>query len=233
MFDVVQTATEIFDAIESLADDKRRRATEKSAPTAMRVLGVTSPKLRGLLKDWGKTLRGESPKTVIALTSALVKSKTLEGRMAGYLLLHGHKNAMAALDLKTVLGLGEGIDNWISVDTFAELIAGMAWRGGILSDETIHQWTRSDDRWWRRASVVATVSLNKKARGATGDSPRTLEVCALVAKDHDDMVVKALSWALRELSKREPESVLAFLDEHGDDLHPRVQRECARRSKRG
>ena len=233
MLNVEKTATEIHEAIEALADDKRRQATENNAPTAMRVLGVTAPKLHSLLKGWVKDLRNQPPKTVITLTSALVNAGTLEGRMAGCLLLHDHKKALAALDLKTVLAFGEGIDNWVSVDTFAELIAGMCWRAGILSDETIHEWTHSDNRWWRRAAVVATVSLNKKARGATGDPARTLKVCALVADDHDDMVVKALSWALRELAKRDSEPVIAFLKEHDHSLHPRVKREVRTKIETG
>ena len=54
-------------------------------------------------------------------------------------------------------------------------------------------WARSPDRWLRRSALVATV-------GAKAEAARTLAVCAGLAADRDDMVVKALSWALRELS---------------------------------
>lgn len=61
------------------------------------------------------------------------------------------------------------------------------------------------DRWvWRRAVSVSTVPLNMKSRGGIGDPQRTLAVCDLLIADRDDMVVKALSWALRELAEREP-----------------------------
>ena len=39
------------------------------------------------------------------------------------------------------------------------------------------------------------------------------------------MVVKALSWALRELAVRDPEAVRAFLQEQGDGLAARIRRE--------
>jgi len=39
------------------------------------------------------------------------------------------------------------------------------------------------------------------------------------------MVVKALSWALRELAKRDPQAVSAFLTEHEAALAARVVRE--------
>ena len=72
------------------------------------------------------------------------------------------------------------------------------------------------DRWWRRAALVSTVPLNLRAAGGTGDTSRTLAICEQLAADRDDMVVKALSWALRELSVRwDPDAVRAFL------AHPR------------
>jgi 3-methyladenine DNA glycosylase AlkD len=89
----------------------------------------------------------------------------------------------------------------------------------------IQSWARSKDRWWRRAALVSTVPLNNKTRGGQGDAARTLAICAMLVEDRDDMVVKALSWALRELVKHDPKSVRAFMAEHKDTLAPRVRRE--------
>ena len=84
---------------------------------------------------------------------------------------------------------------------------------------------KSNDFWRRRIPIVATVSLNQKARGGTGDAQRTLEICELVVNDHEDMLNKALSWALRELAKIDREPVGKFIDKHKGELHPRVLRE--------
>lgn len=47
----------------------------------------------------------------------------------------------------------------------------------------------------------------------------------MLIADRDEMVVKALSWALRELAKREPKPVRAFLTTHKDALAARLTRE--------
>ena len=50
----------------------------------------------------------------------------------------------------------------------------------------------------------------------TGDeryAARTLAVCRTLAADRDDMVVKAMSWALRVLSDRDRPAVEAFMAE--------------------
>jgi 3-methyladenine DNA glycosylase AlkD len=58
-------------------------------------------------------------------------------------------------------------------------------------------------------------------------------VCEMLTDDRDDMVVKALSWALRELSKCDPDSVREFLVEHEGALAPRVSREVNNKLKTG
>jgi len=84
---------------------------------------------------------------------------------------------------------------------------------------------QSDDHWIRRIAVVSTVALNQKARGGKGDSEKTLYICRLVVDDHQEMITKALSWALRELAKIEIKQVANFIEENGDRLHKRVLRE--------
>jgi 3-methyladenine DNA glycosylase AlkD len=119
------------------------------------------------------------------------------------------------------------------VDLFGCTVAGQAWREGILSDATVLQWARSADRWRRRLALVATVPLNSRARGGTGDAARTLKVCQTLVDDRDDMVVKALSWALRELVKRDPKAVITFLNRFGARVAARVRREVRSKLKTG
>ena len=164
-------------------------------------------------------------RSVVELAMLLIESDELIPRIFAYELVHYHKAALRSLNSRNIVKLGKGIDSWVAVDTFACYLSGPAWRERQFPDKVISSWTRSNDRWWRRAAVVSTVALNNKARGGKGDSRRTLKICRLVVEDHDDMVVKALSWALRELSKREPATVEAFVQENRERLHPRVIRE--------
>src|SRR6202035_1489210 len=99
--------------------------------------------------------------------------------------------------------LGRNLDSWAAVDTFACYLAGPAWREHQVPDSLILGWARSANRWWRRTALVCTVALNNQARGGRGDSERTLRICRTLVHDRDDMVVKAMSWALRELAKRD------------------------------
>jgi len=80
---------------------------------------------------------------------------------------------------------------------------------------------------------VSTVPLNSRARGGGGDTARTVAVCRTLVGDRDDMVVKAMSWALRELAKRDPSAARRFLTAHRKELAARVLREVGNKLATG
>lgn len=231
--DLGAIVAEVTARIEAAADPERRRVAASYTPTAMRVLGTAVPSVRAVVRDVGKRVRNESAEAVVSLAGALVAACIFEVRHAGYEVLSRHRLAMEGLRTRDVERLGEGIDNWASVDTFATMVAGPAWREGGVTDAAVLRWAGSEDRWWRRTAVVATVALNQKARGGRGDTPRTLMMCERLVMDRDDMVVKGLSWALRALLVRDRAAVKGFLDGHGDGVAPRVRREVGNKLRSG
>ncbi|MFO0492241.1 MAG: DNA alkylation repair protein [bacterium] len=92
------------------------------------------------------------------------------------------------------------LTGWCSTDCFGSFISGVAWGQGVLTDEHILAWTRSEHLWTRRAALVSTVPLNQPARGAT--APRGEAWRTLVVKD--------------------PEAVVAFVDKHREHLAAHV-----------
>jgi 3-methyladenine DNA glycosylase AlkD len=130
-----------------------------------------------------------------------------------------------------LLKLGKGLNSWSSVDCFAMYLSGPLWARSRISDRMIASWARSKDRWWRRTALVSTVTLSR--RGNADDVRRVLQVCTLLVADGDDMVVKALSWALREMAKKHPDEARAFLEEHRHALAARVVREVNNKLKTG
>lgn len=210
----------------SNVDSKQIRDLE--AEVAARISALPDQKtdaIRSVRREFSQRLAKVPPELVIRLALRLTRRSELILRVVAYELVQHHKPAAASLNAGCLEELGQGLDSWVAVDTFACYLAGPAWRERQVSDASIRRWARSRDRWWRRAALVSTVPLNLKARGGTGDQSRTLDICEMLVKDRDDMVVKALSWALRELAKRDPESVRGFLAKHEHELAPRVLRE--------
>jgi 3-methyladenine DNA glycosylase AlkD len=63
--------------------------------------------------------------------------------------------------------------------------------------------------------------------------PRTLKICRLLVGDHEDMVEKALSWALRELVVHDAGAVKDFIAEHEATLGSLVKREVGNKLRTG
>jgi 3-methyladenine DNA glycosylase AlkD len=168
--------------------------------------------MRAIRRKYSQSLQTAPVGFVFELATILSK---IDGyRWIAYELIRGHPAAFASLGAAELERLGQGIDSWWTVDAFARTLSGPAWQKGHVPDQLILKWSRSSDRWWRRAALVSTVALNVRSQGGQGDVPRTLSICRILAGDQDEMVAKALSWALRELVVHDPGAVQEFLDEH-------------------
>jgi 3-methyladenine DNA glycosylase AlkD len=220
-------------ALRGLADPERRRVTQGYFPTKMEILGVSAPKMRTVLRQLVKEMKGEPPERVLELAGLLRDSGTHEGRQVAFELIEKRKDARNLLMTRDVKALGQGNDNWASVDAFSVYISGPLWREGRISDKEVLTWTRSRDLWWRRTALVSTVALNMKSRGGTGDSHRTLTICETLAGDSEPMVAKGLSWALRALIPVDRRGVEGFLRDHDDAIPSLVKREVRNKLKTG
>ena len=200
----------------------------------LRALGSPSTaEIREVRQRFSRRLAATSAADVVAVALALVDVPGFAHRFVGYELIAYHRAALASLGEVELAVLARGMDSWEKVDTFGCYLAGPAWREGQVPDGVVHAWARSPDRWLRRAALVCTVALNIRARGGRGDAPRTLQVCEMLLRDRDDMVVKAMSWALRALSTQDRAAAADFLARHRAELASRVVRELTNKLETG
>jgi 3-methyladenine DNA glycosylase AlkD len=196
----------------------------KGIDKEIRSLAVKNvPNIRAVRRKYSSMLNKSKPEIVLALGRKIFK--TYGYRWVAYELIIEHQGAIRKIGEAELEDLGVGLAHWGDVDAFAGYLAGPAWQFGQIDDKLVHKWARSDDRWWRRVALVCTVALNRPTLGGKGDVRRTIAVCKILAGDKDDMVVKAMSWALRELIRHDVNAVLNFLEKYDDVLASRVKRE--------
>ncbi len=156
-----------------------------------------------------------------------------ECQQMGFEYLGKDKQALKELIERDIDALMVNMDNWATVDSFALHILGYAYRESIISIDKLKTLYQSDDFWLRRLAIVSTIPLNLRSRGGKGDPKRTLEICEWAIDDHADLINKAMSWALRELSKVEPILVVDFINQYESRLHYRVLREVRNKINTG
>ena len=189
----------------------------------------TTMTVRKVRRGHSRALKAADAAFIIELARVLLARDRSSGRSGlrwvAYELIRNHKPAFESLNDALLDELGQGMNSWDTVDDFSRILSGPAWLRGMASDALIRRWAICDDLWWRRAALVSTVALNMRSYGGNGDTPRTLEICDTLASDREDMVQKALSWALRELVWHDADAVRSFLDAHDEHLAARVKRE--------
>ena len=231
------TNTEIVDLmLEDLNNTAASKHNTLGVPgfqTNMQRLGVSSPYIKSIVNTWSEVLISFKPQRWIELCIQLTQTGIFESQILAYELLWKNKNVLKSLNHEQVLILGGTLDNWVSVDSYSTMIAGWHWREGTLPDSQIIEWLRSKSVWMRRVAVVCTIPLNLKSKGGAGDAHRTLMVCKKAIDDSEDLIIKALSWALRELSKVDKTAVENFIEKHWDKLHPKVRREVTTKLETG
>lgn len=181
--------------------------------------------VRALRRRVSAELADHSAKDVVRVAERVMHSAAPGCHVIACEMILHRPDALSILRAKDLERIGRSMASWGEVDTFACYLSGRAWRAGQIEDSTILEWADSESRWWRRAALASTVPLNVRAQGGSGDARRTLRICRRLIDDRDPIVVKALSWALRELAVRDADAVSAFMLKHGERLAAQVRRE--------
>ncbi|HTD17491.1 MAG TPA: DNA alkylation repair protein [Chthoniobacterales bacterium] len=180
----------------------------------------TVPVLRAIRKTISRKINLLDRQIVIEAALALISRKRVH-RFIPYEIVQNHPGAMEGISWAEIEQLGEGMASWSEVDSFGCFVSGPAWAAERIRDAKVKGWAKSFDRWHRRAALVSTLALND-CPVARDSTKRTLEICRMLISDRDDMVVKAMSWALRRLGTVDPEASRNFINQHKEQLASRI-----------
>jgi 3-methyladenine DNA glycosylase AlkD len=106
------------------------------------------------------------------------------------------------------------INSWDLVDR-----SGIHVVGGYLFDKprkVLYQLARSKDTWERRTAIVSTLYFIGK--GDVGDA---LKIAEILIEDDQDLIHKAIGWALRFAGDKDRKKLVLFLDRYAATM-PRV-----------
>jgi 3-methyladenine DNA glycosylase AlkD len=107
---------------------------------------------------------------------------------------------------------------WDSLDSIAPQVGELARKYPELVEENINHWSKHDNFWLRRASILFQLKYKNETNEAL-----LYEYMVKNADSKEFFIQKAIGWALREYSKTNPESVKAFIE--GNQLAPLSIRE--------
>jgi 3-methyladenine DNA glycosylase AlkD len=108
-----------------------------------------------------------------------------------------------------VLNVLKDIIDWEICDQLSlKVIVNLAVQNQKELFSLMHEWIKSKNKWIRRLAV-ATIPPYIRAKGM--ESKICLKLLNKAMKEKDKDVKKAIGWALREITKKDPKSVFEFL----------------------
>jgi len=139
--------------------------------------------------------------------------------------LSGHRRARAFQDLAALPMYEELIVTgawWDYVDELAEhRIGPLLAAYPVPMRKTLLVWSRSDDLWKRRTSIICQMFF----REAT-DLKLLFSCIEPSLASQEFFLRKAIGWALRQLAKHDPHTVRRYVKEHATELSPLSRREA-------
>ena len=169
-------------------------------------LGIRVPQTRDVVKNCGKISFSEIQK--------LLDSEYHEARLAGFLLLvRDFKKAKKDETTKKsiydfYLVNAKKANNWDLADMSCRDIA-----GGYLLDKTdrsiLYTLAESDNLWEQRIAMVSTWMFIKH-----NDYDDALKLAEIFFSHKNDLIHKATGWMLREVGKKDRETLTDFLEKH-------------------
>ena len=217
--------------LEGLGDPAKAAELAAYHGVERRYLGIATPVLDALAKDW----RGDDLAARLVLATALWGSNIHEARIcAAKLLTQARLRPDDAPAWDLIVSWLPDVDCGAIADQVAN--AGskrVVWDTSRL--DQIDEWTASEHVWTRRAVLGFTQPWTKQNRAKLEDEAvrdRVLGWAALFAEDHDPLIQRVVAWWLRDLSRFDVPRVQAFLEEHGERMTRSARREAAQMMKR-
>jgi 3-methyladenine DNA glycosylase AlkD len=223
----------LLDRIRERAEPEYRAGAARVMRTALKIYGVRVPHLREIARDWQRAHQEVADEDLMALVESLWDGESQEERALAVELLGRYRRRIPDLTWDHFDRWRRQVDNWGLADGLGARIL-TPW---LLADpegrlDRLWDLITDEDVWSRRLALVATVPINRGHTGLTIPD-LTLRLVDRVKEERYPMITKAVSWALREMTKTHPHRVAAYLEDNRDVLAAHVVREVGNKLRTG
>jgi 3-methyladenine DNA glycosylase AlkD len=209
-----EVAAAILAALEQAARPAAAEQGRKFFKEPVHLMGVNAATMHRLARETYAAVKPHwQVPDAVDLCHVLLPDPRLEPKAVALLVLGRYGNSFD----KGLLPVAEKwiedgyCASWGLIDTLCPNVVGpLLTRYPGLTART-RRWTRSPNRWLRRAAAVSLVVPARKGQllDQAYDMARRLQ------GDQDDLVQKATGWLLREAGRTDPDRLATFLREEG------------------
>lgn len=217
-------ARAVDDGLRAIADPDRAGPMAAYMKDVQNYLGVASPARAALFK---RIASDHVPGDAHAYEDGIRALWTLpyrEGRYLAIAFARRHRAFITPDRLPLYERMLREGAWWDVVDEIAPHLVGVQLRDHrAVIQPVLDRWVADGDFWIRRAALLAHLGHKGEV-----DKDTLFAHCRLLAQEREFFIRKAIGWVLRDLGRRRPDAVRAFLAAHGHELSGLSRREAAK-----
>jgi 3-methyladenine DNA glycosylase AlkD len=206
-------ALELEDSLRRVGSAERAASEKAYLKSDLEFAGVTVPVMRSTLAEWTRGCGVLDHDRLADVARALWTRQLYECRQSAVILLERNVRLLSPTDIELLEHLLRNSGTWALVDGLATNVVGVLAEGYDLT-ATLDRWAADPDFWIRRSAMLG---LLRPLRRGEGDFERFAGYADAMLEEKEFFIRKAIGWVLREVAKKRPEMVAAWLG-------PRVQR---------
>jgi 3-methyladenine DNA glycosylase AlkD len=200
--------TSIRKDLKEHADPETRKSSQRFFKEEIACYGIKTATVVAIAKKHWKDVKSRNKQEIFGVCEELYQSGMIEDAFIVSTWAHLLADRFEREDLAIFRRwIGTYITNWAACDGFCNHSMG---EFIVQYPDTIAElkhWTRSENRWMRRAAAVSLIVPAK--HGMFLDD--AIEIAGLLLTDKDDMVQKGYGWLLKEASRQHRQEVFDYV----------------------
>ena len=206
--DATELADLISEELRAVARPERAAQEKRYLKSDLEFFGASVWEIRRVVQALVKGAEPLTRERLTTLVEALWAEPIHERRMAAVVLLELHPRLLGPADLPLIKRLLRESLTWALVDGLAgDVVGGILVASPTEVEPIMDRWASDPDFWIRRSSLLAEL---RPLRAGAGLAPFLRRADAML-DEKEFFIRKAIGWVLREVGKRRPDEVVAWL----------------------
>ncbi|RKZ30428.1 DNA alkylation repair protein [bacterium] len=199
---------EIRNELNRNVDSEYKVGIQRFFKEEVKVYGVRGPVFKKISRKYFKQVNHLDKKEIFELCECLLNSGYGEEIGMAFDWAFRLKKYFDESDFKIFENwLSKYVSNWGACDSFCSKAFGEYILQFPQFLPQVKSWTKSKNRWMRRASAVIMIYSNRKGKYIKD----SFHIADMLLLDEDDMVQKGYGWMLKEISKAHPQMVFDYV----------------------
>ena len=196
-------------------DENTRNSTQRYFKEPVKLYGVNSALVCRIGNKYFREIKHKEKKEIFSLCEELLESGYIEEAFIAFDWAYGLRRQYEKSDFEIFENwLNKYVTNWAECDTLCNHSIGAFIEQYPVFIKGLKKWTKSKNRWVRRASAVTLILPARKGKFLKD----IFIISDSLLNDKDDLVQKGYGWMLKEASKLHQKEVFEYVMEKKKEL---------------